>query len=162
MNTGEMKVLCLWHATQQEVENIKTAMPAGTKVAAPEPADYLSRYEATYADLERHARDADAFIGWTVPTGILEIADKLKILSWLHVGVDDLRQMGAFSLLAQREAKLANIAGANAIAFAEQGIMLMLALAKNAIIKHQMAVDGRSSFPVWGDECRRRCYTDAR
>ncbi|CAH2394370.1 NAD(P)-dependent oxidoreductase [Mesorhizobium ventifaucium] len=154
MNTGEMKVLCLWHATQQEIENIKTAMPAGTEVAAPEPADYLSRYETTYADLERHASDADAFIGWTVPTGILEIAEKLKILSWLHVGVDDLRQMGAFSLIAKRKAKLANIAGANAIAIAEQGIMLMLALAKNAIIKHQMAVDGRSSFPVWGDESR--------
>ncbi|MER8703131.1 hypothetical protein [Mesorhizobium sp. M1273] len=124
-------------------------MPAGIEVVVPAPADYLSRYETTYADLEPDAREADAFIGWTAPTGILEIAEKLKILSWLHVGVDDLRQIGAFSLLAQRKTKLANIAEANAIAIAEH-MMLMLALAKNAIIKHQIAVDGRSSFPVWG------------
>ncbi|ESX81744.1 hypothetical protein X756_31485 [Mesorhizobium sp. LSHC412B00] len=64
------------------------------------------------------------------------------------MGVDDLRQIDALSLLTQRKAKLANIAGANAIAIAVQGMMLMLALAKNAII------NGRSSFPVWGDESR--------
>lgn len=129
-------------------------MPSRTEVVVPAATDYLSRYETTYADLEPHARDADAFIGWTIPAGILEIAEKLKILSWLHVGVDDLKQIGAFPLLAERKAKLANIAGANAIAIAEQGMMLMLALAKNAIVKHQMAVDSRSSFPVWGDESR--------
>lgn len=129
-------------------------MPAGTEVVVPAETDYLSRYETTYDDLEPHARDADAFIGWTIPAGILEVAERLKILSWLHVGVDDLRQIGAFTLLAQRGAKLANIAGANAIAIAEQGMMLMLALAKNAVVKHQMAVEGRSSFPVWGDENR--------
>ncbi|WP_407114623.1 NAD(P)-dependent oxidoreductase [Bradyrhizobium sp. LMG 9283] len=149
-----MKVLCLWHATRDEIDGIKTAMPAGTEVVAPEPTDYLSRYETTYKDLERHARNADAFIGWTVPEGILEISEKLKILSWLHVGVDDLRQIGAFTLLKQRGAKLTNIAGANAAAIAEQGMMLMLALAKNAIVKHHLTIDGRSPFPLWGDEMR--------
>ncbi|MER8542932.1 hypothetical protein NKH17_26505 [Mesorhizobium sp. M1334] len=70
------------------------------------------------------------------------------------MGVDDLKQIGALSLLTPRKAKLANTAGANAIAIAEQGMMLMLALAKNAIIKYQMC--SRRSFfvPVCGDESR--------
>lgn len=49
------------------VENIKTALPAGTEVVVSAPADYLSRYETTYADLEPHAGDAEAFIGRRCP-----------------------------------------------------------------------------------------------
>lgn len=149
-----MKVLCLWHATKDETDRIKKAMPAGTEVVVPKPTDYFSRYETTYKDLEPHARTADALIGWTIPDGILEISEKVKILSWLHSGVDDLRYLGVFRQLQARGAKLSNIAGASATAIAEQGMMLMLALAKNAIYKHQLAVEGRSSFPLWGDESR--------
>ncbi|RWB36203.1 MAG: hypothetical protein EOS26_00475 [Mesorhizobium sp.] len=92
-----MKVLCLWHATDDEINYIKNAMPSGTEVNAPK-AEYFSRFECTYADIECHAVDADAFIGWTMPVGIPEIARKIKILSYLHSGVDDLADIGYLRL----------------------------------------------------------------
>ena len=84
-----MKVLCLWHATEDEINYVKKALPDDTEVVAPK-GEYFSRFECTYKDIERHAVDADAFIGWTIPKGTLEIAEKLQILSWLHSGCDDL------------------------------------------------------------------------
>ncbi|ANW03065.1 NAD(P)-dependent oxidoreductase [Bradyrhizobium icense] len=148
-----MKVLCLWHATKDEIESIRKAMPRGTEVVTPE-GEYFSRFESTYSDLVRHAVDADAFIGWTLPTGIMEISHKLKMLSWLHSGVDDLAQTGVLALAKQRGFKIANVRGANAIAIAEQAMMLVLALAKNAIFKHQVALENRWLFPLFADETR--------
>lgn len=111
-----MKVLCLWYATDDEISYIKGAMPIGTEVMAPK-GDYLSRFDCAYSDVKQLAPDADAIIALSVPEGALEIAKKLKVFSWLHSGVDDLRQMGALSLFKQRGVKLTNIRGANAIAF---------------------------------------------
>ncbi|WP_024521079.1 NAD(P)-dependent oxidoreductase [Bradyrhizobium sp. Tv2a-2] len=149
-----MKVLCLWHATKDEISKIREALPRGTEIVAPE-GDYFSRFESTYQQLEPHARDADAFIGWALPRGLLEIADKLKLLSWLHSGCDDLANIGAFSLFKQRGVKVANIRGGNAIAVAEQAMMFVLALAKKTIFKHQVvAQDGRRLFPLFADEYR--------
>lgn len=144
-----MKVLCLWYATKGEVDYISKAMPPGTKVVAPE-GEYFSRFESTYSDLENQAHDADVFIGWTLPQGILEIANKLELLCWLHAGCDDLNH----SLLKQRGVKLANISGANAAAVAEQATMLLLALAKKALVNHRYVQEGRRPFPIWGDESR--------
>lgn len=149
-----MKVLCLWHATRTEIDGIREAMPQGTQVVAPE-GDYFSRFESTLPKLKPHAMDADALIGWALPKGLLEIADKLKFFCWLHSGCDDLGQMGALSFFKQRGVKVTNIRGANAIAVAEQAMMFVLALAKNAIFKHQVASqDGRRLFPVFSDEYR--------
>ncbi|EHK52294.1 NAD(P)-dependent oxidoreductase [Allomesorhizobium alhagi] len=148
-----MKILCLWHATEDEIEYVKKAMPVGTEVVAPKAA-YFSRFESTYQDLKPHAADADAFIGWTIPQGIMEISDKLKILSWLHSGVDDLSQMGVLALAKQRGFKIANIRGANAIAVAEQAMMFVLALAKKSLLKHEAARDNHVFFPLFGDEHR--------
>ncbi|MES0151817.1 hypothetical protein NKJ95_32490 [Mesorhizobium sp. M0012] len=96
-----MKVVCLWHATEDEILYIKNAVPAGVEVVSPK-GDYFSRFECTYSDVERHSMDADALIGWTLPKGIVEISNKLKVLSWLHSGVDDLTQMGVLALAKQR------------------------------------------------------------
>ncbi|MCC8960515.1 NAD(P)-binding domain-containing protein [Bradyrhizobium sp. Pear77] len=148
-----MKVLCLWHATEAEIDLIKQNVPRGTEVVAPE-GEYFSRFESTYSDLKRHAVDADAFIGWTLPDGILEIAEKLKILSWLHTGVDDLRRMGVLALAKQRGFKVANARGANAIAVAEQAMMFLLALAKKTILKNEASRDKRRLFPLFADEYR--------
>ncbi|WP_321897265.1 NAD(P)-dependent oxidoreductase [Burkholderia cepacia] len=148
-----MKVLCLWHATDDEIDTIRRTLPFGSEVVAPR-GEYLSRYESTYSELEAHARDADAFIGWAVPEGILEIAGNLKLLCWLHAGVDDLAQFGLLSQLKQRGVKVANIAGANALAVAEQAMMFVLALAKQTLHKHGAGRESRRLYPVWGEENR--------
>ncbi|MBT1516784.1 phosphoglycerate dehydrogenase [Bradyrhizobium sp. SRL28] len=144
-----MKVLCLWHATEDEVNSIRKAMPRGTEVVAPK-GEYFSRYESTYSELEAHAVDADAFIGFAIPNGLIEIARNLKLICWLHSGVDELD----LQLMKKRGVKLANVRGANAVAVAEQAMMLMLSLAKKTLLKHQAARESRKLFPLWGDEHR--------
>lgn len=148
-----MKVVSLWHATDDELNYIKKKLPSSTELVAPK-GEYFSRFEASYSDLERHAVDADAFIGWTLPAGIPEIARKLKILSWFHSGVDDLAETGVLRLAKERGFKVTNIRGANAVAVAEQAMMFVLALAKQTVIKHQAMHDMRKFFPLFGDENR--------
>ncbi|EPE94010.1 NAD(P)-dependent oxidoreductase [Rhizobium grahamii] len=148
-----MKVLCLWHATDNELRNIKSALPQGTEVIAPK-GEYFSRFEASFADLAPHAVDADAFIGFALPKGILEIAKNLKFFCWLHSGCDDLDHIGALSHFRANDIKLANIRGANAIAVAEQAMMFILSLAKKTLFKHQVTLEGRRLFPLFADEYR--------
>ncbi|WP_441258675.1 NAD(P)-dependent oxidoreductase [Bradyrhizobium sp. 521_C7_N1_3] len=144
-----MKILCLWYATDAEISRLKAALPAEAEVVAPQ-GEYFSRFESTFAELKGHAVDADAMIGWAIPKGLLEIADKLKLLCWLHAGCDDLD----IRLLKERRVTVANTRGANAIAVAEQAIMFVLALAKQALFKHHAAQEGRRLFPVYADEYR--------
>ncbi|MGX9182155.1 NAD(P)-dependent oxidoreductase [Mesorhizobium sp. BHbdii] len=148
-----MKVLCLWYATQDEIDCIKGSLPRGTEVVAPE-GEYLSRFDCAYSDVKHLAPDADAIIALSVPDGALEIAEKLKVFSWLHSGVDDLRQMGALSLFKQRGVKLGNIRGANAVAVAEQAMMFVLALAKKTLLKDQASRARERLFPLYADEHR--------
>ncbi|MGR4932477.1 NAD(P)-dependent oxidoreductase [Bradyrhizobium sp. CAR08] len=148
-----MKVLCLWYATKDEITYIKAAMPAGTEVIAAE-GEYLSRFDCTYSDVKHHVADADAIIALSVPEGALENAKKLKVFSWLHSGVDDLRLMGALSLFKQRGVKLTNIRGANAVAVAEQAMMFVLTLAKKTLLKHQKLLQRQKPFPLYADEYR--------
>lgn len=144
-----MKVLCLWHATGEEIDNIKRAMPEGTEVVAPK-GEYFSRFECDYSAIKSHAIDADAFIALAVPEGTFEIADKLKLFCWLHAGCDDLD----LPLLKKRGVKVTNVRGANAVAIAEQAMMFVLALAKKTLLKHQLALEGHRPFPLWADEHR--------
>ncbi|RJT22284.1 phosphoglycerate dehydrogenase [Mesorhizobium waimense] len=148
-----MKVLCLWHATEDEVNYIKRALPSDAEVVAPR-GEYFSRFECTYSDIERHVVDTDALIGWTIPVGIPEIAGNVKILSWLHSGVDDLAEIGFLSLAKQRGIKVTNIRGANAIAVAEQAMMFMLALAKRTLLKDQASRNRQKLFPLFAEEHR--------
>ncbi|MER9776443.1 NAD(P)-dependent oxidoreductase [Mesorhizobium sp. M0220] len=148
-----MKVLCLWYATDTEISLIRKALPPGTEVVAPS-GQYLSRFDCDYSDVKHLAPDADAIIAFSVPEGILQIAEKLKVFSWLHSGVDDLGLMGALDLFKQRGVKLANIRGANAVAVAEQAMMFVLALAKKTLLKHRATEEGRFLFPLYDDEYR--------
>ncbi|MGR4932641.1 NAD(P)-dependent oxidoreductase [Bradyrhizobium sp. CAR08] len=148
-----MKVLCLWYATDDEINYIKTALPRGTEVVAPQ-GGYFSRFDCAYLDVKHLAPDADAIIAFSVPEGVLELAEHLKMFSWLHSGVDDLRQMGTLSLFKQRGVKLANVRGANAVAVAEQAMMFVLALAKKTILKHKASQERDRLFPLYADEHR--------
>lgn len=144
-----MKVLCLWYATREEIMEIKAALPLGTEVVAPE-GEYFSRFESTYAELKTHAVDADVIIGWSLPYGLLEIAKNLKLLCWQHSGCNDLD----LKRLKERGIKVANVRGANAVAVAEHALMFVLALAKQTLVKHQVAQEGMRTFPVYGDQWR--------
>jgi len=148
-----MKVLCIWYATVNELNFIRSALPQGTEVVAPK-GEYFSRFECILQDLEPHAADADVIIGFALPKGLLEVAQKLKLFCWLHSGCDDLDHIGALSHFKHRGIKLANIRGANAVAVAEQAMMFVLALAKKTIFKHQVGREGRRLFPVFADEYR--------
>ncbi|TFV36130.1 NAD(P)-dependent oxidoreductase [Bradyrhizobium niftali] len=148
-----MKVLCLWYANEQEIDLIKRGLPPGTQVVAPK-GDYLSRFDCAYADVAKLAVDADAMIGLSVPEGLLEISEKLKIFCWMHSGVDDLRQFGALNHFKQRGIKLANIRGSNGNAVAEHAMMFVLALAKKTLQKHQASLERDRLLPLYGDEYR--------
>ncbi|OKO75191.1 D-2-hydroxyacid dehydrogenase [Bradyrhizobium sp. NAS96.2] len=141
-----MKVLCLWHTTDEELRYIKDAVPRGTEVVSAE-GEFFSRWESTFQQLKRHAVDADVFMGFALPKGILEIAKNLKFLNWLHTGVDDLELIGGLALAKQRGFKVANMPGAYALPLAEQVMMFALALAKNTLVKHQAAANNFRYFP---------------
>ncbi|MGY3488026.1 phosphoglycerate dehydrogenase-like enzyme [Bradyrhizobium sp. USDA 4011] len=138
-----MKVLCLWHATNDELAGVKRALPAGTEVVAPS-GDYLSRFECRLADVERDAVDADMFLGWVLPRGILKTAKKLQLLSWMHTDCDDLN----LAALKQRGVRVANLDDPNSAALAEDAMMFVLALAKRTLGRHQLALASRK--PVNG------------
>ncbi|MDA9513111.1 phosphoglycerate dehydrogenase [Bradyrhizobium sp. CCBAU 11430] len=148
-----MKVLCFWYATEEEKNYIKNAMPPGTEVVAPK-GSYFSRFDCAYADVKDLLSDADAIIAFSVPPGALEKAEKLKVFSWLHSGVDDLRQMGVLRLFMERGVKCANVRGANAIAVAEQAMMFIFALAKKTVFKDDAIRHKRTLFPLYADEYR--------
>ncbi|KUM28701.1 phosphoglycerate dehydrogenase [Mesorhizobium loti] len=144
-----MKVACLWHATDEELEYVRTALPAGTDVVAAR-GDYFSRFETSFEDVKHLVPDADIIICYTLPKGALQIAEKVKFISWLHAGINEMD----LQLLKSRSIKVANIRGSNAVAVAEQTMMFMLALAKMTVMKHNLAANGQQVFPWWEDGTR--------
>ncbi|MES0000873.1 phosphoglycerate dehydrogenase [Mesorhizobium sp. M0051] len=144
-----MKVACSWHATDEELKYLKDALPAGTNVVAPS-GEYFSRFECTSNDFRDLVVDADAIIGYTLPRGAIEISEKLKFISFMHSGINELH----LDLLKTKGIKVANIRGSNAIAVAEQTMMFMLSLAKLTVLKHNMASNGQQVFPWWEDGTR--------
>ncbi|MER9204052.1 phosphoglycerate dehydrogenase [Mesorhizobium sp. M0933] len=148
-----MKVLCLWYATEEEKTYVRSMLPAGTEVVAPE-GKYFSRFDCNYADVAHLAPSADAIIAFSLPNGLLPLCENLKIFSWMHTGVDDLRSMGAFEIFKQRGIQAANVRGANTVAVAEQAMMFVLALAKKTVVKHRAAEEGKFLFPLYADEHR--------
>jgi phosphoglycerate dehydrogenase-like enzyme len=139
-----MKVVLTWYAREDEVRQVREALPAGTTVFAPPERPHLSRFETTYEDLVSAAADADAMMGWVLPPGVLEAARRLRALVWLHAGCDELD----FAALKTRGIQVANARGANAIAVAEHAMALLLGLAKRLLLKHQAVLDARWT-PGW-------------
>lgn len=146
-----MKVLCLWYASEDEKRAIKSMLPDGTEVIAPE-GEYLSRFDCALDDVKHLAPDADAILGLSLPDGLLKLAEKLKIFSWMHSGVDDLVTSGAVDLFKKRGIKLANISGSNGVAVAEHAMMFVLALAKRTLFKHRAMDEGRMIFPIFAQD----------
>jgi phosphoglycerate dehydrogenase-like enzyme len=132
-----MKVLLTWYATPEEIAQIRDALPSGTDLFAPATRPHLCRLEVEYEDVSAAARDADVIMGWMVPDGLYELAEKLKCLVWLHGGADDLDKL----MLGRRGIRVANIRGANAISSAEHTFALLLALSKRLLVKHKALLE---------------------
>jgi phosphoglycerate dehydrogenase-like enzyme len=133
------KVLASWHATPEELAVLSQAAGDGVEVLTPEPPAGLSRYECTFESIEKHLPDAEAIVGWVLPRGALARAGSLRLLCWLHAGIDELDQAD----LARRGVRVCNVRGANAPAVAEHAVALLLALAKRVPLKHRALREGR-------------------
>jgi phosphoglycerate dehydrogenase-like enzyme len=138
------KVLLTWHATDSERATIAEAVGGDVEIAVPDPPAGLSRYECDLDAIARHLSEADAIVGWVLPSGALPRADSLKLICWLHAGIDELDQ----AELARRGVRVCNVRGANAPAVAEHAVALLLALAKRVPVKHRAVREGRR-IPLW-------------
>jgi len=138
------KVLVTWHATAAELATLAAAVGADVELAVPDPPVGLSRYECSLEAIAKYLEDAEAIVGWVLPRGALSRAGSLRLMCWLHAGIDELDQPE----LAHRGVRVCNVRGANAPAVAEHAVALLLALAKRVPIKHQAVREGRR-MPLW-------------
>ena len=83
-------------------------------------------------------------MGWVTPPGALERAGALRLLCWLHAGIDELDGQE----LSRRGVSVCNVRGANAPAVAEHAVSLLLALAKRIPRRHQAVREGLR-VPLW-------------
>jgi phosphoglycerate dehydrogenase-like enzyme len=138
------KVLATWHPTEKELAEIVAAAGPGAEVLTPDGPPGLSRYECTLGSIASHLPEAEAIVGWVVPRGALALATNLRLLAWLHAGVDELD----LAELGRRGVVVCNVRGANAPAVAEHAVALTLALAKRVPVKHRAVVEGLR-VPLW-------------
>lgn len=142
-----MKLLLTWPATADQVEHIRHHLPNNVEIVITPARPYMGKYECDPADMLEMARDVDVMMGWAyIPPQVIESAENLKLIVYLHVGCDQLD----FELLRSRGIKLCNVAGANKVAVAEQGMAFVLALAKRLIPNHQAVVEAR--WQPWWEE----------
>jgi phosphoglycerate dehydrogenase-like enzyme len=132
-----MKVVLTWYANEDEVRRVRRAAPKDTDLFVPPVRPYLARLEVTRQDIAHEVGDADVFMGWAVPKGVLEAAKALKALIWLNTGCDNLD----VRMLKSRGIQVANVRGANASAVSEHAMALLLCLAKRLVVKHQAVLD---------------------
>ncbi|PBB89710.1 phosphoglycerate dehydrogenase [Mesorhizobium sp. WSM3864] len=143
-----MKVLLGWHATDEEVSTFERSL-AGATLVRPRPEPYLSRFDLTLESIVETLGDVDAFVGYVLPEGSLDVAKKLKVICWMHAGCDELD----LARLKTMGVQVTNLRGANSIAVAEHAMSIILGLAKRLITKHQACVDALP-VPVYDrDSC---------
>jgi phosphoglycerate dehydrogenase-like enzyme len=142
-----MKVLLTWPATADQVQCIRKHQTGEVEFVVTPQRPYLGRYECDPKDMLEMSQDVDVIMGWAyIPVQALESAKKLKLIVYHHVGCDQLD----FSVLRARGIKLCNVAGANKVAVAEQGMAFVLALAKRLIPNHQAVLEAR--WQPWWEE----------
>lgn len=144
-----MKILLTWQAHDDEIERIRRALPAGAQVVAHPQVPAFSRFDACYDSLADEARDADVLMGFCLPPGIVDIADRLKLICWMHAGINRLDS----SKLMEKGVTVCNSRGANATAVAEHAMALLLGSAKRLVMKHD-AVQRAEYFPLYEEGTR--------
>ena len=140
-----MKVLLSWTPNADELGRVRANLPPDADIVAPPEAPSLSRFNCEADALLPHAADADVLMGWVAPQVVIENAPGLRLIIWLHAGVDDLDH----DLLRRRNISLCNASGEIlGTLVAEQAFTLMAGLAKDIVAKHQAVVEGRWT-PQW-------------
>lgn len=139
-----MKVLLTWQAHAEEIERVRSALPTETEVVAHGEIPSFSRFDASFDGLAEEARDADVLMGFCLPPGILDIADNLKLICWMHAGVNRLDS----AKLMEKGIRVCNSRGANGPAVAEHAMALLLGSAKRLVMKQQ-AMREAEYFPLY-------------
>ena len=140
-----MKVLLSWAPDADELGRVRACLPADADIVAPPGDPYLSRFNCEADALLPHVADAEVLIGWVAPQVVIESAASLRLLVWLHAGVDDLD----LDFLRRRDISLCNASGEIlGTLVAEQAFTLMAGLAKDIIAKHHAVAEGRWT-PQW-------------
>jgi len=143
-----MKIVAGWHASPQEVDRVRQALPVGTEVVTLPGHDTVAfPYGAERGAYLEAMRDADGVITWVLPHEVVRAAPGLSYVSWLHSGCDRL----PFEDFRARGITLANVPDAHQAAIAEHAWALVLAAVKRVVWKHRRHVEGRH-VPYWRDE----------
>lgn len=145
-----MKVALGWHATPEEVERIGAALPSVCSIASLPSASGSDRYQATAEELHEVCANAEVLLTWVLPPEVVERADQLRFVSWMHHGFDRLPS----AVLKERGILVANLSGELGIlrhVVAEQAWALLLACAKRLIVKDQAVRHARWG-PIWEPE----------
>lgn len=133
-----MKLLLTWQATDEEISLIRQYVPEDLEIITPPARSYVGRRECDLSDLMELSKEADVLMGWIpFPRDILLNAKKLKFISWLHAGCDQLDLYTLRSL----NIKVSNVSGTNSIAVAEHAFAFLLALAKRILDNHRIVAD---------------------
>jgi D-2-hydroxyacid dehydrogenase (NADP+) len=129
------KILLGWQKAAEQIAWITSLAPKGCEFLIPAHSPDQGEWDADPRELMRLAPEAEIIVGWNFPPEVLKSADKLRMLSSAHTGIDryDL------ALFRARGVMLTNASGVNAMAVAEHAMALLLALAKH-IVPHDASV----------------------
>ena len=139
-----MRILMGWYPDDGERSRVRNALPSDCELVFPAGAAGFSRFETSLDDFSEVIESVDAILTWVVPPGTIERAERLKMLAWMHTGVDIL----PLELLRSRGIRLSNITGGNSAAVVEHAMMLLLGLSKRIVDLHRSAIDGEVR-PLW-------------
>ena len=139
-----MRILMGWYPDDGERSRVRNALPSDCELVFPAGAAGFSRFETSLDDFSEVIESVDAILTWVVPPGTIERAERLKMLAWMHTGVDIL----PLELLRSRGIRLSNITGGNSVAVVEHAMMLLLGLSKRIVDLHRSAIDGEVR-PLW-------------
>ncbi|MDZ7749701.1 MAG: hypothetical protein U5K43_13580 [Halofilum sp. (in: g-proteobacteria)] len=88
-------------------------------------------------------------MGFCLPPRTLDVAAELKLLCWMHAGIN---RLDADRLLEQG-VRVCNSRGANGVAVAEHAMALLLGSAKRLVLKHE-AMQRAEYFPLYEEGTR--------
>ena len=139
-----MKVLIGWYPDDGERARVRNALPPDCELVLPAGQARFSRFETSLDDISAAIESVDAILTWVVPPGAIERAERLRMLAWMHTGVDIL----PLDLLRARGIRLSNISGGNSVAVVEHAMVLLLGLSKRIVDLHRSAIEGELR-PLW-------------
>ena len=139
-----MRILIGWYPDEDERARVQNALPPDCELVLPGGEPGFSRFEVAFDDISGVIESVDAILTWVVPSGTIERAERLKMVAWMHTGVDIL----PLDLLRSRGIRLSNIGGGNSVAVVEHAMVLLLGLSKRIVDLYRSAIEGELR-PLW-------------